>query len=43
MCPKESETLEATVQFDFKARSNRELSIRKGDIVILRKQVDIMK
>uniref|UniRef100_A0A034W6C0 SLIT-ROBO Rho GTPase-activating protein 1 n=2 Tax=Bactrocera dorsalis TaxID=27457 RepID=A0A034W6C0_BACDO len=41
ICPSEdeSETLEATVQFDFKARSNRELSIRKGDIVILRKQV----
>ncbi|XP_067626861.1 SLIT-ROBO Rho GTPase-activating protein 1-like [Eurosta solidaginis] len=41
ICPSEdeSETLEATVQFDFKARSNRELSIRKGDVVILRKQV----
>ncbi|XP_036333345.1 SLIT-ROBO Rho GTPase-activating protein 1-like [Rhagoletis pomonella] len=41
ICPSEdeSETLEATVQFDFKARSLRELSIRKGDIVILRKQV----
>ncbi|XP_055693317.1 SLIT-ROBO Rho GTPase-activating protein 1-like isoform X3 [Lutzomyia longipalpis] len=35
----ESDTLEATVQFDFSARSNRELSLRKGETVILRKQV----
>uniref|UniRef100_A0A6B2EFY3 Putative slit-robo rho gtpase-activating protein 1-like isoform x2 n=1 Tax=Phlebotomus kandelakii TaxID=1109342 RepID=A0A6B2EFY3_9DIPT len=35
----ESDTLEATVQFDFSARSNRELSLRKGEMVILRKQV----
>lgn len=31
--------MEATAQFDFIARSNRELSLRKGDLVILRKQV----
>lgn len=31
--------MEATAQFDFTARSNRELSLRKGDLVILRKQV----
>lgn len=31
--------MEATAQFDFSARSNRELSLRKGDLVILRKQV----
>ncbi|XP_055705552.1 SLIT-ROBO Rho GTPase-activating protein 1-like isoform X2 [Phlebotomus papatasi] len=35
----ESDTLEATVQFDFTARSNRELNLRKGETVILRKQV----
>lgn len=35
----ESDTMEATVQFDFNARSSRELSLRKGDLVILRKQV----
>ncbi|XP_059608914.1 SLIT-ROBO Rho GTPase-activating protein 1-like isoform X2 [Phlebotomus argentipes] len=35
----ESDTLEATVQFDFSARSNRELSLKKGETVILRKQV----
>lgn len=35
----ESDTMEATVQFDFNARSNRELSLRKGDTVVLRKQV----
>lgn len=31
--------MEATAQFDFNARSERELSLRKGDLVILRKQV----
>lgn len=36
---KESDTMEATAQFDFNARSERELSLRKGDLVILRKQV----
>lgn len=35
----ESDTMEATAQFDFNARSNRELSLRKGDQVTLRKQV----
>lgn len=35
----ESDTMEATAQFDFSARSNRELSFRKGDTVILKKQV----
>lgn len=35
----ESDTMEATAQFDFSARSNRELSLRKGDHVTLRKQV----
>lgn len=35
----ESDTMEATVQFDFNARSERELSLRKGDLVTLRKQV----
>lgn len=31
--------MEATAQFDFIARSDRELSLRKGDLVTLRKQV----
>lgn len=31
--------MESTAQFDFIARSNRELSLRKGDMVTLRKQV----
>lgn len=35
----ESDTMEATAQFDFNARSGRELSLRKGDLVTLRKQV----
>ncbi|GAB0090061.1 SLIT-ROBO Rho GTPase-activating protein 1 [Sergentomyia squamirostris] len=35
----ESDTMEATVQFDFIARSGRELSLRKGEMVILRKQI----
>lgn len=35
----EADSLVATAQYDFNARSNRELSIRKGDAVLLRKQV----
>ncbi|KAI8130916.1 SLIT-ROBO Rho GTPase-activating protein 1-like [Lucilia cuprina] len=35
----ESEVLEAMAQFDFNARSSRELSLTKGDCIILRKQV----
>ncbi|XP_055536029.1 SLIT-ROBO Rho GTPase-activating protein 1-like isoform X2 [Wyeomyia smithii] len=35
----ESDTFEAIVQFDFNARSQRELSLRKGDNVILYNQV----
>uniref|UniRef100_A0AAG5CZJ1 SLIT-ROBO Rho GTPase-activating protein 1 n=1 Tax=Anopheles atroparvus TaxID=41427 RepID=A0AAG5CZJ1_ANOAO len=35
----ESDTFEAFVQFDFNARSDRELSLRKGDTVILYNQV----
>ncbi|XP_054277827.1 SLIT-ROBO Rho GTPase-activating protein 1-like isoform X3 [Macrosteles quadrilineatus] len=35
----ESETLEATAQFDFVARSDRELSLRKGETVTLYSQV----
>uniref|UniRef100_A0A182K696 SLIT-ROBO Rho GTPase-activating protein 1 n=1 Tax=Anopheles christyi TaxID=43041 RepID=A0A182K696_9DIPT len=35
----ESDTFEAIVQFDFNARSERELSLRKGDTVILYNQV----
>jgi len=35
----ESECLEATAQFDFVARSERELSFKKGDTVILFSQV----
>ncbi|EAT45405.1 AAEL003292-PA, partial [Aedes aegypti] len=35
----ESDTFEAIVQFDFNARSERELSLRKGDNVILYNQV----
>lgn len=35
----ESDTIIATVQFDFNARSGRELSLRKGETIILRKQV----
>uniref|UniRef100_A0A182P8D3 SLIT-ROBO Rho GTPase-activating protein 1 n=1 Tax=Anopheles epiroticus TaxID=199890 RepID=A0A182P8D3_9DIPT len=35
----ESDTFEAIVQFDFNARSERELSLRKGDTVILYSQV----
>lgn len=39
ICEIESDTMEATAQFDFNARSDRELSLRKGDLVTLRKQV----
>uniref|UniRef100_A0A336KWD9 CSON015377 protein n=1 Tax=Culicoides sonorensis TaxID=179676 RepID=A0A336KWD9_CULSO len=35
----ESDTFEATVQFDFNARSERELSLRKGEAVTLYNQV----
>ncbi|XP_070151056.1 SLIT-ROBO Rho GTPase-activating protein 1 isoform X1 [Polyergus mexicanus] len=35
----ESETLEATAQFDFNARSERELSFKKGDTLTLYTQV----
>ena len=35
----ESETLEAVAQFDFTARSQRELSFKKGDLLTLYTQV----
>lgn len=35
----ECESLEATAQFDFVARSDRELSLRKGETVTLYSQV----
>lgn len=35
----DSENLEATAQFDFIARSHRELSLKKGDVVTLYCQV----
>lgn len=35
----ESDVLEATAQFDFLARSSRELSLKKGDQVALYAQV----
>ncbi|XP_044741515.1 SLIT-ROBO Rho GTPase-activating protein 1-like isoform X2 [Chrysoperla carnea] len=35
----ESENMEGTVQFDFIARSSRELSLKKGDVVTLYSQV----
>lgn len=35
----ESDTFEATVQFDFNARSDRELTLRKGENVVLFNQV----
>jgi SLIT-ROBO Rho GTPase activating protein len=35
----ESETLEAVAQFDFTARSQRELSFKKGDVLTLYTQV----
>lgn len=38
MCT-ECESLEATAQFDFAARSDRELSLRKGETVQLFSQV----
>lgn len=37
--PLESENLEATAQFDFNARSERELSFKKGDTLTLYTQV----
>ena len=37
--PLESETLEAVAQFDFTARSPRELSFKKADILTLYTQV----
>ncbi|XP_050313871.1 SLIT-ROBO Rho GTPase-activating protein 1-like isoform X2 [Anthonomus grandis grandis] len=41
VCPSEddSENLEATAQFDFIARSNRELSLKRGETVVLYSQV----
>jgi SLIT-ROBO Rho GTPase activating protein len=41
VCPSEddSENMEATAQFDFIARSDRELSLKKGDTVTLYSQV----
>ncbi|CAH1121410.1 unnamed protein product [Ceutorhynchus assimilis] len=41
VCPSEddSENVEATAQFDFIARSNRELSLKRGDTVTLYSQV----
>ncbi|KAF7287489.1 SLIT-ROBO Rho GTPase-activating protein 1-like isoform X2 [Rhynchophorus ferrugineus] len=41
ICPSEddSENIEATAQFDFIARSNRELSLKRGDTVTLFSQV----
>lgn len=35
----DSESMEATAQFDFIARSDRELSLKKGDTVTLYSQV----
>lgn len=35
----DSENIEATAQFDFIARSNRELSLKRGDTVTLYSQV----
>jgi SLIT-ROBO Rho GTPase activating protein len=35
----ESDNFEATAQFDFAARSDRELSLKKGDTVVLYNQV----
>lgn len=35
----DSENMEATAQFDFIARSDRELSLQKGDTVTLYSQV----
>lgn len=39
LCILESETLEAVAQFDFTARSQRELSFKKGDHLCLYTQV----
>lgn len=38
----ESDTFEATAQFDFNARSERELSLRKGEAVTLYSQVSFL-
>lgn len=35
----DSESMEATAQFDFVARSDRELTLKKGDVVTLYSQV----
>ena len=35
----EGEVLEAVAQFDFVARSDRELSFSKGDVLVLHSQV----
>lgn len=35
----ETESLEATAQFDFSARSERELNLKKGDNIVLFMQV----
>ena len=35
----ESEILEAVAQFDFTARSDRELSFNKGNLLVLQSQV----
>jgi SLIT-ROBO Rho GTPase activating protein len=38
----ESDNFEATAQFDFAARSDRELSLKKGDNVVLFNQVSTL-
>ena len=42
-CPviPESEVLEAHALYDFKARSSREVNFRKGDTILLYRQVKI--
>ena len=37
----ESEVLEAAAQYDFQARSSREVSFRKGDTILLYAQVRV--
>lgn len=37
--PIETEVMEAVAQFDFNARSQRELSFKKGDTLMLHNQV----
>lgn len=39
--PPESEVLEAAAQYDFQARSSREVSFRKGDTILLYAQVRV--